>query len=239
MPNYPPPAALPRTPTKATLPAGTPVYRVHGSHRSATEFKAVPSPAFYEGGRFDSTPYHPYGFLYLGFGVGAAVSEVLLRDMPFDGTGAWRVLPRVRTARLCLSFLRLAADLELVSLMSGADLAAVGQDSWLIHADSREYPQTRDWGHWIRERTGPWAQGFVWPSKREPADRVAVLFEDRCPVPPLEPAGPPPVTFGTEDGERWLNGVLAPYCATVAPRPGAPEHEESLAATGSPEYRGG
>ncbi|MFF9864263.1 RES family NAD+ phosphorylase [Streptomyces sp. NPDC013953] len=218
MPKYPPPDVLPGTPTRATLPAGTAVYRVHATHRAAAVFNPHPARTFYDGGRFDSTPYDRYGFLYVGFGVGAAVSEVLLRSVPFDGDGGVRLLPRVAFERRSLSFLRLAADLEVVSLMSGADLAAVGQDTWLVHAESADYPQTRDWGHWIRQRTKPWSQGFVWPSKREPADRVAVLFEDRCPVPPLEPAGAPPVDFGTPEGERWLNGVLAPYLAQAAPR---------------------
>lgn len=68
-------------------------------------------------------------------------------------------------------------------------------------------------------RTGPWAQGFVWPSKREPADRVAILFDDRGGPPVLEPTGAPGVDFGTEEGERWLNGVLAPYRTRTAPRP--------------------
>ncbi|WP_308340985.1 RES family NAD+ phosphorylase [Streptomyces sp. JJ36] len=204
------------------LAEGTPVYRVHSSHRSPTAFNTVPAQALYGGGRFDSTPHRPCGFLYLGFSVGAAVSETLLRSLPFGGDGGPRLLPRAAVARRCLSFLRLAAPTEVVSLMSGADLAAVGQDSWLVHAECPEYPQTRDWGHWIRDRAAPWAQGFVWPSKREPADRVSVLFDDRCPAPPLEPTGAAPVDFGTPEGERWLNGVLAPYCTRVAPAaPGA------------------
>lgn len=218
MPNYRPPAMLPGTPTRVTLPAGTPVYRVHASHRSATAFNPVPSHAFYDGGRFDSTPYQAYGFLYVGFGVGAAVSEVLLRSIPFAADGGTRLVPRATVEGRSLSFLRLTVDLEMVSLMSGADLAAVGQDSWLVHTECSEYPQTRDWGHWIREQTKPWAQGFVWPSKREPADRVAILFEDRCDTAPLEPTGVAPVDFDTAEGERWLNGVLSAYCARVAPK---------------------
>ncbi|MDT3396579.1 RES family NAD+ phosphorylase [Streptomyces sp. B1866] len=222
MPNHRPPAALPGTPHQVTLPAGTPAYRVHSAHRSATAFNPVPAHAFYDGGRFDSTPYDPYGFVYVGLGVAAAVCEALLRSVPFAADGGPRLIPRVAVERRRLSYLRLAADTAVVSLMSGADLAAVGQDTWLVHAESAEYPQTRHWAHWIRRRTEPWAQGFVWPSKREPADRVAVLFEDRCTAPPLEPAGAPPVDFGTPEGERWLNGVLAPYHAHVAPaRPAA------------------
>ncbi|MFD8012221.1 RES family NAD+ phosphorylase [Streptomyces sp. NPDC058955] len=221
MPKYPPPAALPGEPTRAVLPAGTPVYRVHGTHRPATGFNPRPAHPFYYGGRFDGTSFDPYGYLYLGLGPGAAVCETLLRSIPFDGDGTVRLLPRRAFEGRGMSFLRLATDVEVVSLMSGADLAAVGQDPWLVHAEAAEYPQTRDWGHWIRRRTAPWAQGFVWPSKREPADRVAVLFEDRFgPASPLEPGDRAPVDFDTEEGEAWLNAALAPYRTRTAPRPG-------------------
>ncbi|MEV3870657.1 RES family NAD+ phosphorylase [Streptomyces sp. NPDC049906] len=219
MPNQPPPAAPPGVPHRAVLPAGTLVYRVHASHRSASAFNPVPAQELYGGGRFDGTPRAPFGFLYAGFGVGSAVSEVLLRSLPFAPDGGLRLVPRVAVARRSLSVLRLSTDVEVVSLMSGGDLAAVGQDSWLIHAEHPEYPQTRDWARWIRERAAPWAQGFVWPSKREPADRVTVLFEDRCPKGVLEPAPTPPIDFASPRGERWLNQVLLGYGARVAPAP--------------------
>ncbi|MET9920214.1 RES family NAD+ phosphorylase [Streptomyces sp. NPDC059605] len=218
MPKYPPPEQLPGEPERVTLPAGTPAYRVHGTHRDALAFNPRPAHAFYHGGRFDSTPYEKYGFLYIGFDVGAAVCEVLLRSIPFDGEGGTRLLPRTSFEGRSLSFLRLATDVDVVSLMSGQDLAAVAQDSWLVHAEGADYPQTRDWGHWIRRRTAPWAQGFVWPSKRELTGRVAVLFQDRCGEPPLEPTGDARIDFGTEDGEQWLNGVLARYRTRTAPR---------------------
>ncbi|MET9604687.1 RES family NAD+ phosphorylase [Streptomyces sp. NPDC006512] len=223
MPKYPPPDAPPGEPNRATLPAGTPVYRVHGTHRAPTAFNSRPAHPFYYGGRFDGTPYDPYGYLYLGLGAGAAVCEVLLRSIPFDSDGSVRLLPRTAFERRSLSLLRLTADVDVVPLVSGADLASVAQDPWLVHAEAADYPQTRDWGHWIRRRSAPWAQGFVWPSKREPADRVAVLFEDRCgTAPPLEEVAAGRVDFGTPEGEEWLNAVLAPYRTRAAPRPGGP-----------------
>ncbi|KUO15715.1 RES family NAD+ phosphorylase [Streptomyces dysideae] len=217
MGRYPPPDAPPDEPIRATLRAGTPVYRVHSTHRAPTAYHTRPSHAFSYGGRFDSTPYDPYGYLCVGFGVGAAVSEVLLRSLVFEGDGTERLLPRVAFEGRSLSFLRLAADIEVVSLMSGADLAAVAQDSWLVRTEGADRPRTRDWGHWIRRQTKPWAQGFVWPSKHEPADRMAILFDDRGDPPPLEPTGADPVDFGTQDGERRLNGILAPYRTRTAP----------------------
>ncbi|MFJ9637217.1 RES family NAD+ phosphorylase [Streptomyces sp. NPDC101178] len=218
MPKQPPPDALPGEPTRAVLRAGTPLFRVHASHRDPAAYNSSPSHAFYFGGRFDSTPYDRYGYLYVGFTPGAAVCEVLLRSLAFPGDGGARLLPRKSFERRSLSFLSSAEDIEVVSLMSGADLSALAQDPWLVQTEGEDYPQTRDWGHWIRARTKPWAQGLVWPSKREPAERVAVLFDDRGHGPALEPTGAPPIDFGTAEGERWLNGVLTPYLARTAPR---------------------
>ncbi|MFE4451778.1 RES family NAD+ phosphorylase [Streptomyces sp. NPDC056796] len=218
MGRFPPPDALPGEPSRCVLRAGTPLYRVHSTHRDAVEYNSRLSHPFYFGGRFDSTPHDPYGYAYVGFGAGAAVCEVLLRSLPFESGAGPRLLPREAFERRSLSFLRLARDVRAVSLMSGADLAAVAQSSWLVHTEGADYPQTRDWGHWIRRQTGGWAEGFVWPSKREPADRVAILFDDRGEAPALEPTGAPRVDFGTEEGERWLNGVLAPYGTQAAPR---------------------
>ncbi|MYS88866.1 MULTISPECIES: hypothetical protein [Streptomyces] len=75
--------------------------------------------------------------------------------------------------------------------------------AWCTAVRGRDCPQTRDWGHWIRRRTSPWAQGFVRPSKRETADRVAILSDDRGEAPLLEPRGAPGVDFGTvPDADR-------------------------------------
>ncbi|ANW22425.1 RES family NAD+ phosphorylase [Streptomyces clavuligerus] len=227
MGKCPPPDALPGEPARAVLRAGTPVYRVHTTGREPTAYNTRLSHPFYYGGRFDSTPYDTYGFVYVGFGVGAALCEVLLRSLPFEDDGSHgssgprRLLPRSAFERRSLAFLQLTEDVPVVSLMSAAELAAVAQDPWLIHAEGRDYPQTRDWGHWIRRRTAPWARGFVWPSKRDPADRVAVLFDDRGGgTGALEAAGSASVDFGTPEGEQWLNNALAPYLTRTAPEVG-------------------
>ncbi|MFF9527048.1 RES family NAD+ phosphorylase [Streptomyces achromogenes] len=216
MPNVPPPAALPGTPTKVTLPEGTSLFRVHASALAGAAFNPVPAGRLYGGGRFDATEDRPYTYLYAGLAPAAAVCESLLRSVPFAADGGPRLLPRTGIARKRCTFLRLATDVTVVSLMSGADLAAVGQDSWLVQAEAAEYPWTRNWGHWIRDRTEAWAQGFVWPSKREPADRVVILFGDRCATDTVTECAPA-VDFGTPDGEDWLNTVLAPYHARLAP----------------------
>ncbi|QGV82445.1 RES domain-containing protein [Streptomyces ficellus] len=204
-------------PGKVTLPRGTPLFRVHSAHRDAAAFNPVPAHCLYGGGRFDGTGCDPYGYLYAGLTAGAALCETLLRSLPFDPAGGPRLLPRAGVVRRRLSPLRLGTDLDVVSLVSGRDLAAVHQDGWLVHTEAHDYAYTRDWAHWIRRQTGPWAQGLIWSSKREPGDRTVVLFGDRCPPGAVEAVPEDAVDFGTPDGEAWLDSVLQPYQVRLAP----------------------
>lgn len=217
MPNYRPPERPQGTPTKATLPRGTTLYRVHSGRRDAAAFNPRPAHCLYGGGRFDGTSCDPYPYLYAGVGTAAAVCETLLRSLPFDPDGGPRLLPRVSVEHRRLSTLRLAADTDVVSLTTARDLAAVHQDSWLVHTEASEYAYTRDWAHWIRGHTGPWAKGLVWASKRDPGDRAVVLFGDRCPPGTVEVVEDGVVDFGTEDGQEWLNSLLEPYFVRIAP----------------------
>lgn len=219
MPNYRPPEAMTGTPAKVTLERGTLLHRVHAAHRDATVFNPRPAHCLYGGGRFDSTPCDRYGYLYAGLGAEAAVCETLLRSLPFDPAGGPRLLPLAGVEHRRLSTLRLTADLTVVSLMSGPELAAVHQDSWLVQTEAHEYAYTRDWAHWIRRNTAPWAQGFLWSSKREPGDRTVVLFEDRCPPGIVDPVEGHAVDLGTDEGQEWLNSVLQPYHVQLAPGP--------------------
>lgn len=212
-----PPATLPGTPTKVTLSAGTTLYRVHNRTRSSIAFNPKPVHPLYGGGRFDATELDAYPFLYAGLTSTAAICESLLRSIPFPSDGGERLLLRAVVAGRRLSTVRLATDVTLVSLVSGADLAAVGQDAWLVQAEAAEYPYTRDWCHFIRRHTQPWAQGLIWLSKREPADRAAVLFGDRGAGKALEETDLPPIDFDTPEGEEWLNDALAPYLTRLGP----------------------
>ena len=130
------------------------------------------------GGRFDATVEDPFPFLYAANDEATAISEVLLRDIPVDAGGA-RLLPKARIKGLQISWLRIDADLELVSIRSGADLAAVGQDSWLTTTTS-EYDSTRQWCAAIRA-WAPRACGMTWRSLREPDGFAFIFFGDRCP----------------------------------------------------------
>lgn len=217
MPNSRPPGALPSTPAKVTLAGGTDLFRLHSATRSGADFNYRPAHPFYGGGRFDATDLDGYGYLYAGLTPAAAVCESLLRSVPFDPGGGPRLLPRAAVRGKLLSFLRLTTDIAVLPLVTGRDLAAVAQDAWLVQAEAAEYPFTRHWGHWIRAHTAPWAQGLLWPSKREPADRVTVLFADRLQAGALSDQGLPPLALDSAEGGKWLNAVLEPYASRMAP----------------------
>ena len=125
-----------------------------------------------------------------------------------------------------ISGLTLTRDLELVSLLDGEALGAIGQDAWLITASGSEYAQTRAWGHWLRSHAN-WAHGLIWSSLRDPGRPAVVLFGDRLAaafgpeyerlllheVPELR------VPLDDEAGHDWLNGMLAKYRVAVEPPP--------------------
>ena len=178
-PNQAPPARYEGTPNRFVLRAATRLTRIHSSAFGATDFNPTVARSSLRGGRFDSTPYDPYAFLYASADDATAVCEVLLRDLPIDERGA-RALPRAGLSQLRISWLSPTRDLELVSLRAGPDLAASAQDAWLTLAPSAEYPMTRRWCSAIRQ-WAPWASGLTWRSRREPEGFAYVFFDDRCP----------------------------------------------------------
>ena len=197
------------------LPAGARLTRVHSASFGVTEFN--PNVAAHElrGGRFDGTPDDQYAFLYAAEDDATAVSEALLRDLPIDERGA-RLLPRSALLLRRIGWLRTTIDLPLVSLRSGQDLSAVGQDTWLTTAPAAEYAATRDWASAIR-RWAPWATGLTWRSHREPEEFAYVFFGDRCPSECFEEAAdglPVPAgdrDLGTGAGEHYVGELLARY----------------------------
>ena len=131
------------------------------------------------GGRFDAIPEDMYPFLYAAEDDRTAICETLLRDLVSDDYGA-RLLPRIRLSQLSISWLRSTVDLKLVSLRSGTDLAAIGQDTWLTASAAVEHAMTRRWSSAIRG-WAPWASGLTWRSHRETDGFAYVFFADRCP----------------------------------------------------------
>ncbi|MFC5744621.1 RES family NAD+ phosphorylase [Actinomadura rugatobispora] len=209
-----PPADYDGTPNVHVLRAGTRLYRCHSVRRTATGFNTRRVHSHFGGGRFDATEEHPYPYYYAGTSKTTALAETLLRDVHRDQRG-FHILPRAAVQDLMLSEVETLADLRLISLLSAVDLAAVAQDRWLIH--SSEYPQTRYWGHWLREQRVD-AQGIIWESSRDFPHRTLIFFGDRCGdgAAPLRPVGAPE-PLGKPAGIDLLNTLLSPYRVIVAP----------------------
>ena len=145
MPPYQaPPSRYEGVPRRFFLPAGARLTRIHSAAFGVVEFNPTVARSDLRGGRFDSTPGDDSAFLYAADHDPTAVSEVLLRDLPIDDYGA-RLLPRVRLSELRIGWFSTTLELELVSLRSGVDLAALGQDSWLTTASAADYAMTRRW----------------------------------------------------------------------------------------------
>jgi hypothetical protein len=167
-------------------------------------------------GRFDPTEKDPYSYCYAAFDDLTAICEVLLRDQSFQSPT--RYLPKKAVEDYQLTILETRAHLWLVSLLDAADLAAVGQDSWLIHAESAAcYKITREWARSLRDTGAPDGNGpagLVWPSKREPGGRSVLLFGDRCANSVVySPFGVRPLDHG--EGKDWLNRRLEVLCTRV------------------------
>jgi hypothetical protein len=226
VPLCPPPACYDGTPHRYLLRRGTCLWRVHDRKYQACAFNPNPADPLFGGARFDATPADQYPFSYLALDEETALSETLLRDRVPDEWGM-RVVNWPAVAGRSLSGLALTRDIELVSLISGRDLAAIGQDGWLVITSGGEYAQTRAWAHWIR-RQAPWAHGLVWSSLRDRGGLAVVLFGDRC----AAAFGPgyeqdllreiPELAVELDDdaGAGWLNTRLAPYRAVIDYPPG-------------------
>lgn len=214
-----PPKRLPQQPVIECLSAGSLFFRLHRTQYRSDSFNPKLSDRYFGGGRFDSTADDKYGYMYLGSTAGVAISETLLRDVPFDGK-ATRRLSRGEYKDYRLSAVQLTQDINVLSITSGQHLAAVGQDSWLTQAPGLQYAHTRHWCHWLRSHVSA-ASGLVWMSKREPSERALVLFSDRLPLDCVTqvnhfdaPEGSS-ADFGTPEGRKRLRSLLAPFGATI------------------------
>jgi hypothetical protein len=216
-----PPSLYEGTPNRYLLRRGTCLWRVHPRQYCARAFKSSPADSLYGGARFDATEADRYPFYYAALNDKTALAETLLRDLDPDERG-YRVVPRAAVAGRQLSGLVLTKDLELVSLVSGEDLAAVGQDAWLVTAAGHDYPQTRDWGHWLR-RQAKWAQGFIWDSLRDRGGMAVILFGDRLAADfgssyervLLHEVTELATDLGDAAGANWLNEQLRHFRAAV------------------------
>lgn len=213
MPSYYPPPHYKGMPCQYVAAAGTRFFRVHRGASDSCGFSSLIADPHFGGSRFDPTVEGEFSYLYAADSRCTAVAETLLRDLNFDERGS-RLLPRVAVKGCYLSEIELTSDLTLLALRTGAELAAVGQDDWLIHCGEAEYSQTRRWGRWLREQA-PWAQGIIWPSRRDMGGTCVILFGDRCATQSVRPDGSSELGLEGTAGARWLKDVLAPLRVTV------------------------
>jgi len=213
MPFSPPPVRPREDPHRWVLRAATVLWRVHARKHPSTGFNPTRVDRYFGPSRFSGTEDDPYPYFYAAFTEPTALAEALLRGIPFPQQGK-RTLQRKAVAGRRLSPVAINHELTLLSLVSGRDLAAVCQDEWLVQAEWREFAQTRHWAHWLRAQA-PWAQGLVWPSKRNLSEHAVMLFGDRCGPDPLQPVAIPPVDLDDGAGAKWLNDALEPYGARI------------------------
>jgi RES domain len=215
MPFGPPPEKYSCRPNRWVMPAGTTLWRVHHMKYGPADFNKEAADRHFGGGRFDATDDAVYPFLYGALADTTAVAETLLRDLAFPAVRK-RTLPRKSLSGRRLSSIETTTELHLVSLISGKDLAAVKQDTWLIHSEAKDYAFTRRWAHWLRDQA-PWAQGFVWNTRRELGELAAVLFGDRCSPGALRAIRPPGLELDDAAGASQLNAMLGAYDVHVYP----------------------
>lgn len=223
MPLAKPPTRYDGTPTRHLLRRGACLWRVHSRAYSPWSFNPELVDPLFGGARFDATDDDRYPYYYAALDETTAIAETMLRELHPDEEGK-RALGRPAVAGRRISGLTLTRDLEFVSLVTGRDLGAVGQDAWLVTAPPNQYPQTRAWAHWLRSQAR-WAHGFIWSSLRDPGSMAVVLFGDRCAadfgtdyerallheVPELA------IDLDDKDGTEWLNRLLEPYRVAISP----------------------
>jgi hypothetical protein len=218
-----PPEAYSGNPNRFVLRRGTCLWRVHKISRQPWAFKPSPSSTLFGGGRFDATPEDEYPFYYAGLDEETALAEALFRDLPADERGL-RVIPRATVSGRRFAGLIATADLTLIRLMDGVDLAAIGQDAWLLTATGSEYAQTRGWAHWLRAKAD-WAHGLAWSSQRNLGGTAIILFGDRCATTfgsdyehmLLHEVAPLAINLDDKAGVDWLNERLEPFRTAIVP----------------------
>jgi RES domain/TIR domain len=204
-----PPGELPGTPTRYVLPAGTALWRVHRSGLRVDEFDSARGANGVGGGRFDSVGHGGYPYLYCSPDAGTALAERFVGNLDFTAT-ATRRLRRKEFEKNSASVCRTTTELNLLSLRTGPDLAAVGQDGWLLSARGKDFDLTRRWAAWLRERAR-WAQGFVWQSGVDMPKPTMVLFGDACESWALDPVDGMDHKLDDPDRQSWLRYHLNPH----------------------------
>ncbi|GGV15346.1 hypothetical protein GCM10010260_63090 [Streptomyces filipinensis] len=205
-------------PNRQVIPAGTELWRVHRSSYAPDQFNPRLADIHFDGGRFEGTVLDPYHSLYLADTPLTALAESVLRSRPFDLPLGMRTIPFRTVWHRSLSAVRTRYPLNLVSLVGGADLAAVCQDSTLLE-DESNYAKARRWSSEIRAQA-PDAMGLMWESRRNRSRCALVLFHDRFEHgqgSPLEVPGDRGIPdLGSQEGRKRANEILAPLRAEIS-----------------------
>jgi hypothetical protein len=215
----PPPSGTPR---RCLLAVDTLLWRIHPQAVDPIAFTQPAREVRYGGVRFPSPQDAQYRTHRSGDTAQAVVAEVLLRSVPPGSVH--RTVRRVAIRDTRMSAIATDAEMELVSLCTGPELASVGQNHWLITAAECGSDRMRRWTRWLREQA-PTAAGLIWPPRAAPRDRLVLLFDDRVPASSFMPDPVWSIDLDGEMGAVWLNSVLAPYRARVMP----PRQRESSA----------
>lgn len=222
MPIAEPPVRFDGELNRFVLRRGSCLWRVNSRPYSARSFKSTPAQVA-AGARFDGSADDLYSYYYSALEEKTALAETLLRNLVPDEQGK-RLVPLAALAGRQISGLTLTRDLNLVSLISGEDLAAIGQDAWLVTSQGADYEHTRKWAHWLRQEA-EWAHGFIWDSLRNRGGLAVVLFGDRCAADfgagyervLLHEVTELTVDLDDKDGTAWLREVLKNYRVTIPP----------------------
>ncbi len=180
MPDYPPPKRCPGKPVNARIVSGTHLWRIHSEEFAPTGFNTTDpdSVSAGGGGRFDSPGGLP-PYLYAASSIQAALSETILRDIPFPAHGVRELLRRAIVGRR-ISEIVVMRDID-VLVLHGSGLPQVGQDLWLAHSDSADYSGTRAWGAQMRS-WAPKCAGFEWHPRHFDAFSAYVFYENPAAV---------------------------------------------------------
>lgn len=192
-----------------TLPAGSTLYRVHGSGHPADAFNPGTSPA-QPSARFSFFGDPPVPALHAADTVDGALSETLLREVPLEGGSI--LLDQVEGK--ALSPIITVRALRLLQLHGhGFRHLKVGP-AHLTLASPRQYPHTVPWGQAAFEAG---LDGIVWMSRHHNSSRVYVFY-DRPNSPGTIDVHPDQVTaraFSLPEHLDWLTRRLDPLDVAI------------------------
>lgn len=197
------------TPHRFLLPSGSVLWRIHPKATDACEFTRAGRRL--TRGRFDGR-HDSYN---AGLDARTLVAELLLRGITVPHNG-FRTIRRARITGMRASAVSTSTELSLISLLTTPALAAVGQDTWLVLADDEDWSMTGMVADDLHD-VAPWAHGIIWPTGYDHAQRLVVLFGDRCASGVLNGKPDFAVDLDDEYGAVWLNGILVHHRARVMP----------------------